>query len=108
MKKGRSAVKLCALADRTGLEAVLTLIASETATGGVRWFPVQRLVAEKEMGTVATAYGEVEVKKVVFPGRAAPRWSPEFESCRKLAEAKGVPLQDVYREAWMRAAGKAV
>jgi uncharacterized protein (TIGR00299 family) protein len=107
MKKGRSAVKLCALADRAGLEDVLTLIASETATGGVRWFPVQRLVAEKAMGTVATPYGEVEVKRVAFAGRAAPRWSPEFESCRKLAEAKGVPLQDVYREALARAAGKA-
>jgi pyridinium-3,5-bisthiocarboxylic acid mononucleotide nickel chelatase len=107
MKKSRSAVKLCALADRASLETALTVIAAETATGGVRWFPVQRLVAEKAMGTVATSFGEVEVKRVSFPGRAAPRWSPEFESCRKLAVAKGVPLQDVYREALTRAAGMA-
>lgn len=107
MKKGRSAVKLCALADGAGLEEALTVIASETGTGGVRWFPVRRLVAEKSMGKVATPYGEVEVKRVSFAGRAAPRWSPEFESCRKLAEAKGVPLQDVYREALARSAGMA-
>lgn len=106
MKKDRSAVKLCALADRAALDAALTIIAAETATGGVRWFPVQRLVAEKTMGIVSTSYGEVEVKRISFPGRAASRWSPEYESCRKLAEAKGAPLQDVYREALARAMGK--
>jgi uncharacterized protein (TIGR00299 family) protein len=106
MKKDRSAVKLCALADGATLDAALTIIAAETATGGVRWFPVQRLVAEKTMGTVSTSFGEVEVKRISFPGRAASRWSPEYESCRKLAEAKGAPLQDVYREALARAMGK--
>lgn len=106
MKKDRSAVKLCALADSAALDAALTIIAAETSTGGVRWFPVQRLVAEKAMGTVATSFGEVEVKRVDFPGRAASRWTPEYESCRALAEAKGAPLQDVYREALARALGK--
>jgi uncharacterized protein (TIGR00299 family) protein len=105
MKKNRSAIKLCALADHADLEAALGIIASETATGGVRWFPVRRLVAEKTMGTVSTSFGEVEVKKVEFPGRTAPRWSPEYESCRKLALAAGAPLQDVYREALDKAAG---
>jgi len=108
MKKDRSAVKLCALADSAALDAALTIIAAETATGGVRWFPVRRLVAEKAMGTVATSFGEVEVKQVTFPGRAASRWTPEYESCRALAVAKGVPLQDVYREALARALGKTV
>lgn len=106
MKKNRGAVKLCALADHAGLEAALGVIASETATGGVRWFPVRRLVAEKTMGTVSTSFGEVDVKKVEFPGRSAPRWSPEYESCRKLALSAGAPLQDVYREALDKASGK--
>ena len=107
MKKNRGAVKLCALADRATLDTALTVIASETLTGGVRWFPVERLVAEKTSETVATEFGEVEVKKVSFPGRAAPRWTPEFESCRKLAQAKGVPLQEIYREAQLKASRKA-
>jgi uncharacterized protein (TIGR00299 family) protein len=106
MKKNRGAVKLCALADRAGLDAALTILASETATGGMRWFPVQRLVAEKTAETVVTAYGEVDVKKVIFPGRAAARWSPEFESCRKLAQAAAAPLQEIYREALLQASRK--
>ncbi len=106
MKKNRGAVKLCALADGETLEKALTLIASETATGGMRWFPVRRCIAEKSVGAVSTKYGEVEVKKIEFTGRAAPRWSPEFESCRALARLAGVPLQDVYREALLQTAGK--
>ncbi len=106
MKKNRAAVKLCALVDAGGLEAALALIAFETSTGGVRYFPVQRLVAEKSSASVDTRFGTVELKMNVFPGAIAPRFTPEFESCRKLAEAAGAPLQDVYREALVQAALK--
>jgi uncharacterized protein (TIGR00299 family) protein len=103
MKKNRSAVKLCALVEAPRLDAALSLIAAETATGGMRWFPVERLVAEKSAGTVETRFGAVEMKKVLFPGRSHARYSPEFESCRKLAQAAGAPLQEVYREAQLQA-----
>jgi uncharacterized protein (DUF111 family) len=39
---------------------------------------------------------------VRFPGKA-PRLTPEYESCRKLARQAKVPLQAVYREAAARA-----
>lgn len=106
MKKNRAAVKLCALVERQGLDSALSLIASETATGGMRYFPVSRLVAEKSMDTVETRFGTVELKRVVFPGLAGPRYAPEFESCRKLAEAAAAPLQEIYREALLQAALK--
>lgn len=106
MKKNRSAVKLCALVEKAGLDAALSLIAAETATGGMRYFPVNRLVAEKSSETVDTRFGKVELKKVVFPGKAGPRFSPEFESCRRLAQEASAPLQDVYREALLQAALK--
>lgn len=99
MKKNRAAVKLCALVEEPGLDAALAVIATETATGGVRYFPVQRLVAERSSETVATRFGPVDLKKTVFPGGAVPRYTPEFESCRKLADAGAVPLQEIYREA---------
>ncbi|MEO7424627.1 MAG: nickel pincer cofactor biosynthesis protein LarC [Fibrobacteria bacterium] len=103
MKKNRSAVKLCALVEDAGLDAALALIAAETATGGVRYFPVGRLVAEKSSAVVATSFGEVELKKVFFPGMPAPRFSPEFESCRGLARRTAAPLQEIYREAMVQA-----
>jgi pyridinium-3,5-bisthiocarboxylic acid mononucleotide nickel chelatase len=106
MKKNRAAVKLCALVERQGLDSALAMIASETATGGMRYFPVSRLIAEKSQDTVETRFGTVELKKVVFPGIAGPRYAPEFESCRKLAEAAAAPLQEIYREALLQAALK--
>ena len=105
MKKNRAAVKLCALVEAPGLQAALALFAGETATGGIRYFPVQRLVAGRSSETVDTRYGPVELKKTVFPGLAA-RFTPEFESCRKLADAGAAPLQEIYREAMAQASLK--
>src|SRR5690606_36841077 len=104
MKKNRAAVKLCALVDMQGLDAVLSLMASETSTGGMRYFPVQRLVAEKTSIEVETRFGKVDLKKIEFPGRTPARYSPEFESCRARAQEAKAPLQEVYREALLRAA----
>jgi uncharacterized protein (TIGR00299 family) protein len=103
MKKNRSAVKLCALAEAGALDAVLGAIAAETSTGGIRFHPVRRLVAAKSFRKAATRFGEVELKEVTFPG-LPPRLTPEFESCRALAQASGAPLQAIYREALARAA----
>lgn len=98
MKKNRSAVKLCALAEASDLDRVLGVLAAETATGGMRWFPVRRWVGEKGMRKVGTRFGELEMKEVGFKGQAA-RLTPEFESCRSAALAHGVSLQEVYRAA---------
>lgn len=103
MKKNRSAVKLCALAGGGDLDRVLAVFASETSTGGIRYFPVRRLVAAKGKRAAETRFGTVDLKEVTFPGQPS-RLSPEYESCRRLALAAGVPLQAVYREAQARAA----
>lgn len=98
MKKNRSAVKLSALVEGGALSAALGALAAETSTGGMRWFPVQRLVAAKGSRAVETPFGKVDLKVVTFPGQP-PRYTPEFESCRAVAEASGAPLQAIYREA---------
>lgn len=98
MKKNRSAVKLCALVEAPDLDRVLSVVAAETSTGGMRWFPVRRWVGDKAVRLVETPFGAVEMKEVRFPGRPA-RLTPEYESCRALALAAGAPLQDVYRAA---------
>lgn len=98
MKKNRSAVKLCALVEAPDLDRVLSVVAAETSTGGMRWFPVRRWVARKGSRRVDTPYGSVEMKEVAFPG-LPPRLTPEYESCRTLALRANAPLQDVYRAA---------
>jgi uncharacterized protein (TIGR00299 family) protein len=106
MKKNRAAVKLCALVEPDDLDRALSVIAEETATGGMRWFPVKRWVAEKGAAEAPTPFGPVALKKIAFPGKPA-RYSPEFESCRRVAEASGAPLMDVYRAAQAASPGAA-
>jgi uncharacterized protein (DUF111 family) len=35
--------------------------------------------------------------KVISDGGQIMRSTPEFDDCRRLAQEKGLPLQDVYR-----------
>ena len=51
----------------------------------------------RESARVRTPWGEVEGKVSHHEGKS--RFSPEFESCRKLARERNVPLRDVYLEA---------
>jgi uncharacterized protein (DUF111 family) len=103
MKKNRSAVKLCALVQEAELNSVLAIVAAETTTGGARYYPVSRFVAEKSSATATTKYGDVDLKGVKFPGTPGVRFTPEYESCRKLALLVKVPLPEVYREAILAA-----
>ncbi|MCX7854217.1 MAG: LarC family nickel insertion protein, partial [Caldilineales bacterium] len=98
MKKGRPGVVLSALAP-AALEAELVgLILRETTTLGVRVHAVRRHEAGREMRTVETPYGAVQVKLKRLEGRV---WgaAPEYEDCRRLAEAANVPVRLVYEAA---------
>jgi uncharacterized protein (TIGR00299 family) protein len=101
MKKNRAAIKLCALAENQILKKTLQLITRETSTGGVRYFPVKRIVSQKALKSIKTKYGEIQVKKSQFNEDMGNiiRYIPEYESCRKLAQRHEVPLQLVYSEA---------
>jgi pyridinium-3,5-bisthiocarboxylic acid mononucleotide nickel chelatase len=104
MKKNRLAIKLCALVEKNHLEEVLDIVASETSTGGLRYFLVQRLIAEKSASFVELPYGRVDLKGVKFSAMQKPRFTPEYESCRSLAILAKRPLQEVYRDVLMAVA----
>jgi pyridinium-3,5-bisthiocarboxylic acid mononucleotide nickel chelatase len=95
MKKNRPGVTVSVLcpADRAGeIEDVLF---RETTTLGVRSWTVRRRKLRREPHQVETAWGKVEgVLAWVDP--RTPRFSPEFESCRRVAAERGVPLREVY------------
>jgi uncharacterized protein (DUF111 family) len=59
---------------------------------------VERHALPRQVSEVETPYGTVRVKIVEYaPGRW--RQAPEFEDCRRLAQASGAPLWEVYRAA---------
>jgi uncharacterized protein (DUF111 family) len=98
MKKNRSAFKLCVLTSRDLLDEVLKLIFTESTTFGVRIEEVKRFALDRLIKTVKLPYGEVKIKIGKYKGKEIT-FSPEFESCAKLARKKGIPIKEVYRDA---------
>ncbi|HEX4142726.1 MAG TPA: nickel pincer cofactor biosynthesis protein LarC [Pirellulales bacterium] len=98
MKKNRPGVLLsviCHAAEADRLEAILF---RETTTLGVRRAEMARHILRREPHLVATPWGQV-AGVLAWLDDAPPRFSPEFESCRRLAEAQNVPLTEIYEAA---------
>jgi uncharacterized protein (TIGR00299 family) protein len=98
MKKNRPAVLLSVLADPARRDALTRVLFDETSTLGVRVSPVERLRIEREIREVETRFGRVRVKIGKDPGGAV-NVAPEYEDCKRVANAAGVPLKLVYQEA---------
>jgi uncharacterized protein (DUF111 family) len=94
MKKNRPGVLLRAIARPEDRETIASLVLEETTTLGVRIYPAERRVLERRVVEVETPHGTVRVK--VSGGGS---FSPEYEDCRRIARAAGVPLKNVIAEA---------
>lgn len=103
MKKNRPGVKLSVLCDTSLLKKLEKIIFRETSTLGIRRWPVSRHKLERRPHAVETDFGSVDGKLAVLAD-GSTSFSPEYESCRQVAEDKGVALKDVY-EAARRAFG---
>ncbi len=98
MKKGRPGCLVTLVCMPGCAEKAARLLLTHTSSLGVRYRSVSRMVLPRETISVSTKWGEVRVKVGYVEGRS-PKLSPEFEDCRLLASANGVPLDVVYREA---------
>lgn len=98
MKKGRPATLLSAICAAAKTDDIATVLLQETSSFGVRISKATRRCLERRWITVATRYGDVRVK-VGKLGDGSETASPEFEDCRRSAEAHGMPVRDVYTEA---------
>jgi pyridinium-3,5-bisthiocarboxylic acid mononucleotide nickel chelatase len=102
MKKSRPGVLLGLLCEAPDADRFTELLLRETSAFGVRRTSAERRKLRREIIQVATAYGAVAVKLGRLDG-AVVQAAPEYESCRRAAEAHGVPLKQVYeaaRQAW--------
>jgi uncharacterized protein (DUF111 family) len=96
MKKGRPGVMLSVICPEAEEEVVARLLLRETSTLGVRVRPVHRWEAEREVVEFESSLGPAVVKVKRIAGEP-PRVAPEYEACKRIAEATGLPLADVYR-----------
>jgi pyridinium-3,5-bisthiocarboxylic acid mononucleotide nickel chelatase len=97
MKKNRPGNVLAVLC-RLEQEAVVSeIIFGETTTLGLRRQLVERRSLSRAMREINTRYGTARVK-AALAGDKVLRLMPEYEDCRRLAQASGVPLREVLME----------
>ncbi len=98
MKKNRPGVNVTVIARPEAREAVSEILFTEGTTLGVRYHEVRRDVLERRFVTAVTRYGRVKVKEGLLAGKVVNR-APELEDCRRVAQAKKVPLKVVQQAA---------
>lgn len=96
MKKNRPAVKLTVIARPGQRDELASLVLRETSAIGVRFYPAARLKLAREKEERITSLGAVTVK-VIRDGETVVRVTPEYDSCRRIAAERGLPLLEVYR-----------
>ena len=94
MKKNRPGVLVRVIAKPEDRESLASLLLEETSTLGVRFYAAERRVQARRMVEVETPRGKVRVKVA-----ANGSFAPEYEDCRRLAAASGVPLRTILAEA---------
>ena len=98
MKKGRPGCLVTLICPAGCAGEAARLLLTHSSTLGVRYRSASRMVLARSTLSVSTRWGEVRVKVAHMGGRE-PKVAPEFEDCRRLASANGVPIDVVYREA---------
>ena len=98
MKKNRPGILLTVLCAEAEADKFSELMLRETTAFGIRRTIAERRKLKRAFVTVKTKFGPVTVKLGKLNGKVVQA-APEFESCKKLAAQKKVPLRQVYEAA---------
>jgi uncharacterized protein (TIGR00299 family) protein len=97
MKKNRPGTMVQVLCRENLKETIVHRLLTETTSAGVRFYDAHRRILAREQVEVNSTYGKIQVKRMVDPDGGV-RMVPEFESCKKIAREKNVPIRIVYDE----------
>ncbi len=98
MKKNRPGILLSVLCQAADAERFETILFAETTTLGIRRYNVARRKLARQPHKVQTPWGAISGVVATLPS-GEQRFSPEYESCRQVAENKNVPLREIYNAA---------
>ncbi|MBL8177329.1 MAG: nickel pincer cofactor biosynthesis protein LarC [Bryobacterales bacterium] len=94
MKKNRQGSLLRVIATPQTQEQLAEIVFLETSTLGLRIYKAERRVQAREIVAVDTPHGRIRMKVSGGGG-----FAPEYDDCRKLAEATGTPLRQILADA---------
>jgi uncharacterized protein (TIGR00299 family) protein len=98
MKKNRPAVMLTVICNVEEGDLMARLLLSESGTLGVRISQVQRLKAQRMFERIETPIGPLSIKIKRLGARVVSA-TPEYEDCQRLAQERGLTLEEVYEVA---------
>jgi len=98
MKKTRPGNILTVLAEPKNKRRLISIILDETTTFGLRTYVAEKIILSRKTIKVKTRFGEVKVK-IAFAGENVKTIAPEYDDCLRIAEQKGVPIKEIFREA---------
>jgi pyridinium-3,5-bisthiocarboxylic acid mononucleotide nickel chelatase len=98
MKKNRPGVLLTVLCAATDADKFSELMLRETSAFGVRRSTAERRKLHREFVIAKTPFGKVTMKLGKLNGKIVQS-TPEYESCKKLAEQTKTPLKAIYEAA---------
>jgi hypothetical protein len=99
MKKARPGVLLTVVCHQEDVPSCEGVIFRETTTLGIRRSLQQRTILHREMQTVETVYGAVQIK-VAWRDRADSHpinVQPEYEDCATIARQQQLPWREIHR-----------
>jgi len=97
MKKNRPANKISVLIDSENREQAAHILLTETSTLGVRYYPVDRTMLDRQIRELITPIGKVRVK-ICRLGNEVIRITPEYEDCKRISSKEKRPIQSIYEE----------
>lgn len=95
MKKNRPAYRLSVACRKEDMFKLQNIIFKETTTIGIRYRFENRTELGREFIEIDTKYGKIKAKKVTNNGETYVY--PEYESMKKIAEEKNIPLKELYK-----------
>jgi len=98
MKKNRPAVLLSVICPPELVDAVAEVMFAETSTIGVRIMKAERRCMNRWIEVVSTEFGDIRMKVAQWQDTAT-KAMPEYDDIRRLADEKGVPVQQVWEAA---------
>jgi hypothetical protein len=98
MKKNRPGVLLTVLCRPPDVERLETILFQQTPTLGVRRSAAKRRALARRRYEVVTPWGPIDGVLWNPPG-GPPAFSPEYETCRRVADEQKVPLRVVIEAA---------
>jgi uncharacterized protein (DUF111 family) len=94
MKKNRPAAMLSVLCDAEKKHQITELIYRETTTLGIREQLIDRTALTREIVSVTTEYGSIEVKLGILDGKIVNAM-PEYEQVCSIARERNVPFAKI-------------